>query len=216
MLSQHLQSLQKQNKKKRKNFLCKVIASLFLFFICYSFWNDYIFMCRVQRLNVKKKNGAQFDFRICLKRNTGLCHLLPLNTRGFSLCKWWTGLNLSFSVIARTDACIIFEFEVLRSQSFRSVIDGGREGDKRRGSVRFALFSFLLDSGGSLDWSTKTSHSWPTWPVSNIVTRPLQPIQSLRWLSCFTSTETVGLLGTGAQDGHFDFHTAPEFWEVGR
>ena len=27
---------------------------------------------------------------------------------------------------------------------------------------------------------------------------------------CFTSTETVGLLGTGAQGGHLDFHTAPE------
>ena len=27
---------------------------------------------------------------------------------------------------------------------------------------------------------------------------------------CFTSTETVGLLGTGAQDGRLDFHTAPE------
>ena len=27
---------------------------------------------------------------------------------------------------------------------------------------------------------------------------------------CFTSTETVGLLGTGGQDGHLDFHTAPE------
>ena len=27
---------------------------------------------------------------------------------------------------------------------------------------------------------------------------------------CFTSTETVGLLGTGAQDSHLDFHTAPE------
>ena len=27
---------------------------------------------------------------------------------------------------------------------------------------------------------------------------------------CFTSTETVGLLGTGAQDGHLDFHTAHE------
>ena len=27
---------------------------------------------------------------------------------------------------------------------------------------------------------------------------------------CFTSTETVGLLGTGAQDGHLDFYTAPE------
>ena len=24
---------------------------------------------------------------------------------------------------------------------------------------------------------------------------------------CFTSTETVGLLGTGAQDGHLDFLT---------
>ena len=29
--------------------------------------------------------------------------------------------------------------------------------------------------------------------------------------SCFTSAETVRLLGTGAQDGHLDFHTAPEF-----
>ena len=27
---------------------------------------------------------------------------------------------------------------------------------------------------------------------------------------CFTSTETVDLLGTGAQVGHLDFHTAPE------
>ena len=37
----------------------------------------------------------------------------------------------------------------------------------------------------------------------------------LCWLMvecCFTSTETVGLLGTGAQDGHLDFHTAPELW----
>ena len=27
---------------------------------------------------------------------------------------------------------------------------------------------------------------------------------------CFNSTQTVGLLGTGAQDVHLDFHTAPE------
>ena len=27
---------------------------------------------------------------------------------------------------------------------------------------------------------------------------------------CFTSTKTVCLLGTGAQDGHLDFHTAAE------
>ena len=30
------------------------------------------------------------------------------------------------------------------------------------------------------------------------------------WLKCcFTSTATVGLLGTGAQDGHLHFHTPP-------
>ena len=34
--------------------------------------------------------------------------------------------------------------------------------------------------------------------------------------SCFTSTETVSLLGTGAQDGHLDFHTAPELCPAGR
>ena len=33
---------------------------------------------------------------------------------------------------------------------------------------------------------------------------------------CFTSTETAGLLGTGAQDGHLDFHTAPELWLYAR
>ena len=34
----------------------------------------------------------------------------------------------------------------------------------------------------------------------------------LTWLveCCFTATETVGLSGTGAQDGHLDFHPAPE------
>ena len=26
---------------------------------------------------------------------------------------------------------------------------------------------------------------------------------------CLTSTETIGLLGMGAQDGHLDFYTAP-------
>ena len=35
--------------------------------------------------------------------------------------------------------------------------------------------------------------------------------ESVGWLKCcFTSTETVGLLGTGAQDVHLDFDTAPE------
>ena len=42
--------------------------------------------------------------------------------------------------------------------------------------------------------------------------RPLSSDDRLHFsLKCFfASTETVGLLGTGAQDVHLDFHTAPE------
>ena len=38
----------------------------------------------------------------------------------------------------------------------------------------------------------------------------------LGWLveCCFTCTETVGLFGTGAQDGRLDFHTAPELGKL--
>ena len=39
-------------------------------------------------------------------------------------------------------------------------------------------------------------------------------MRGVRLKCCFTSTETVGLLGTGAQDVHLDFHTAPEFWNA--
>ena len=34
--------------------------------------------------------------------------------------------------------------------------------------------------------------------------------QSQKLKCCFTSTETMGLLRTGAQDVHLEFHTAPE------
>ena len=37
--------------------------------------------------------------------------------------------------------------------------------------------------------------------------------QRLKLKCCFTFTETVGLLGTGDQDVHLDFHTAPELSE---
>ena len=38
--------------------------------------------------------------------------------------------------------------------------------------------------------------------------RPPRLSHSSRVQCCFTSTETVGLLGTGARDGHLDFHTS--------
>ena len=57
--------------------------------------------------------------------------------------------------------------------------------------------------------------------------RPSQPLYGKDWTNrfsaavgmmawlvecCFTSTETVRLLGTGSQDGHLGIHTALELW----
>ena len=50
--------------------------------------------------------------------------------------------------------------------------------------------------------------------------RPLRFSHSSRALNSLAMklkryfTETVGLLGTGAQDGQLDFHTAPELWHL--
>ena len=44
-------------------------------------------------------------------------------------------------------------------------------------------------------------------------TQLLSSVWELGWC-CFMSTETVGLLGTGTQDVHLDFHTAPESMRV--
>ena len=56
--------------------------------------------------------------------------------------------------------------------------------------------------------------SWDFDPVHDLFISyffTLIYILPFSWLKCcFTSTETVGLLGTGAQDGHLDFRTAPE------
>ena len=47
--------------------------------------------------------------------------------------------------------------------------------------------------------------------VSGLGTHSESDARNAGWLKCcFTSTETVGLLGTGAQDVHLDFHTVPE------
>ena len=60
---------------------------------------------------------------------------------------------------------------------------------------------FIGQSTSQKTWSLSGQHCW-RWSVHNFMLAEC----------CFTSrTETVGLLGMGAQDGHLDFHTAPEF-----
>ena len=46
--------------------------------------------------------------------------------------------------------------------------------------------------------------------VSNFSGNAVHTHESKRARCCFTSTETVGLLGTGAQDDHLDYHTASQ------
>ena len=48
------------------------------------------------------------------------------------------------------------------------------------------------------------------WTVTNLKHSEAHGRLLLLLKCCFTSTETEGLLGTGAQDGSLDFHTAPE------
>ena len=59
----------------------------------------------------------------------------------------------------------------------------------------------------SVFWVGQLSYPAPqSWNLINSM-----PLIELLFLECcFTSTETVGLLGTGAQDVHLNFHTAPE------
>ena len=56
----------------------------------------------------------------------------------------------------------------------------------------------------------------PTRPLSERLLKGNPFKLSDCWLvkCCFMSAETVGLLGTGAQDGHLDSHTA-ELWTLG-
>ena len=77
----------------------------------------------------------------------------------------------------------------------------------------------LLNRWQNLPCLARSSSTTPTQKLENkssIWTSPFADnavvIVFLQLLlkCCFTSTETVGLLGTGAQDGHLDFHTAPE------
>ena len=66
------------------------------------------------------------------------------------------------------------------------------------------------DSGRKIPCCTWDSNPHQYNCCARLFSRTLYQLMLLK--CCFTSTETVGLLGTGAQDGHLDFHTAPELW----
>ena len=61
-----------------------------------------------------------------------------------------------------------------------------------------------------IDIRTKARGARSTQVFSHLAALPLAGRNGWLVECCFTSTETVGLLGTGAQDGHLDFDTAPE------
>ena len=82
-----------------------------------------------------------------------------------------------------------------------SILTGARPPADRQSALEWSEGKHF--SKASLDSPPRTQADWSAWSL---------PKQKNGWLKCcFTSTETVGLLGTGAQDVHLDFHTAPEF-----
>ena len=82
--------------------------------------------------------------------------------------------------------------------------------------VSLFLFFFPLKISKNLNFRfyilfTTSPHPHPwTWMAS----MDASDAPALKLKCYFTSTETVGLLGTGAQDGHLDSHTAPELWDT--
>ena len=65
------------------------------------------------------------------------------------------------------------------------------------------------DTGSGVNKVETTAGVWQQSGFTCSAADSFQHTQNLK-KCCFTSTETVGLLGTGAQDVHLDFHTAPE------
>ena len=59
-------------------------------------------------------------------------------------------------------------------------------------------------------------HGWAVSQQVDTSKNTKATLYVVSWLveCCFTPTDTVGLLGTGAQDGHLDFHTPPELWGI--
>ena len=74
------------------------------------------------------------------------------------------------------------------------------------------LFCFCFFGHLYILWNSRLSWCRPIQAVVQVVVNlKVLRVCRYRWLKCcFTSTKTVGLLGTGAQDGHLDFHTVPE------
>ena len=78
-----------------------------------------------------------------------------------------------------------------------------------------STFTQLLTSGGWVGWSVGYVHRHRKFIRDGSPGHPPQlstapELWRVGWLKrCFTSTETVGLLGTRAQDVHLDFHAAP-------
>ena len=92
---------------------------------------------------------------------------------------------VSFDAILGCFAFVLFFFSIdnERTNNYMAVQGAAQTGRKKK------RFFFTINTKG-----TK---------------RRLQML--VGWLKCcFTSTETVGLLGTEAHDVHLDFHTAPE------
>ena len=114
------------------------------------------------------------------------------------------------AVTRNVNSQIRFAFRLLHDKAFQVALPSqkwpqrlGRRRRRRRRRDPELLNQFLLKSHNKI-WGA---------PLHTLTETVTLTACAGWWLKCcFTSAETVGLLGTGAQDGHLDFHTAPELW----
>ena len=105
------------------------------------------------------------------------------------------------------DKCSFFiSFLITFDLTFKSHIVGSPQW----GSLAF--HSLQLNYIGLAGTALCRFHSQKCQNIGPFLFRKIRQskVQQLLLKYCFTSTETVGLLGTGAQDSHLDFHTAPK------
>ena len=82
-------------------------------------------------------------------------------------------------------------------------------------------FSFLFSSQNIQEPAFQVLHPFHNLPPphhpqpwTRMASMDASDAPALKLKCYFTSTETAGLLGTGAQDGQLDSHTAPGLWDT--
>ena len=147
---------------------------------------------------------------------------LHLAVKLSQLCTWQWNCHSS-ATGSETVTALHLAVKLSQLRFCVQVLERRWEKERERGGSESLLTSFADDFGrvNSAVCTARHKSSQENFTKTTLLSKqifwPDQADACFSWIAtrkkcCFTSTETVGLLGTGAQDGHLNFHTAPELW----